>query len=152
MTGVIDWTDSANSDRSASGPQLATTNELIDRMAEWTGADFHRLADSCRERSSVGDEIDWWLATARVGRLLRTQHLSRAAGSASSTAARAIQVAAQTVGLSPDDPDVIVAARAAGDAASALTAGADARAEIGYFLDRLGLARASDPAGSRRVA
>jgi hypothetical protein len=152
MTGVIDRTDSANRDRSASGPQLATTRELIDRMAEWTGADFHRLADSCRERSSVGDEIDWWLAAARVRRMLRIQHLSRAAGSASSTAARAVQLAAETVGLSPDEPDVIVAARAAGEALCALTAGVDARAEVGYFLDRLGLARASDRARSRHVA
>jgi hypothetical protein len=57
-----------------------------------------------------------------------------------------------STGLSPDDPDVIVAARAVGDTACALTAGANARAEIGYFLDRLGLARASDPARSRHVA
>ena len=118
--------------------ETTDTRNLITRLTAMTREEIHRAAAACRPSHSLPDDIAWWTATAHVERLLRVQHRRRAAAIAARQAASAVQRAAHNTGFVLDDVDVIRVARAASDVAGAITAGPAARADVAYFLGRLG--------------
>lgn len=117
-----------------------TTTDLTNHLRTLSAESIRETGWRLRhETLTAADEVAWWSATARVGRQLRSQGRRLAAATAAGIAAQAVKHAALRAGLALDDPDVILVARAASDAATAVVADNGTLAETRYFLDRLQL-------------
>ena len=113
-----------------------TTRDLANHLRSLTAEAIRETGWGLRhEAPTAADEIAWWSATARVDRKLRSQGRRLTAATAAGVASQAVKYAALRAGLALDDPDVVLVARAASDAATAVVADEGTR----YFIDRLHL-------------
>lgn len=101
-----------------SGPVGGFVNELRSLTTEQLAAVAHRVGDA---RATAADNVEWWLATAAVGRDLRRLHRERAAAIAFRQASEAVLAAPGAAQLPHEE--LVHAARAAGEVAGALVAG-----------------------------
>jgi hypothetical protein len=104
-----------------------TTEEFISLLGRLTaGMILAAAADLDLVSNTVSGELAWWHATVEVDRLVRLHHAGRRASLAASQAVAAVTASARAGGLDLKDHRVVAVARAAADAARALTAGAAA--------------------------
>ncbi len=108
-------------------------DDFIRRLARLSAGQITGLAARLWD-VDPDDDVAWWRATIAVDGSLRRGHRSTRSATAASAAGRAVVAAARRAGLDPAAADVIVVAKAAGDAARALVA-EDPGVEPCYFLE-----------------
>jgi hypothetical protein len=100
-------------------------------LTRLTGADLNSLVIAIERRRGIDDDMAWWHATMALERGLRRTHRLRRAATAARIASEAVFAAARRARRQPDDPDILVVARAASEVARALVAG---DADLRVFL------------------
>jgi hypothetical protein len=84
-------------------------------------------------RTFPGDDVAWWEATTALNRALRRRDIGHQAAMAAQLASQAMLAAATRTGLALS-PDVLAAARSAGEVARVLVAGDMNRTGAGYLV------------------
>ena len=84
-------------------------------------------------RTFSGDDVAWWEATTALNRALRRRDIGHQAAMAAQLASQAMLAAATRTGLALS-PDVLAAARSAGEVARVLVAGGMNRTGAGYLV------------------
>jgi hypothetical protein len=99
--------------------------EFTDTLAHLTAGEIHEIAAAiCHRHATPAGDVDWWEATIAIERSLKITHRTRAAAMAALSASRAVQHAALAEGFALPDGEVTAVARAAGEIARGLAAGA----------------------------
>jgi hypothetical protein len=98
---------------------------LLSRLSE---SDIRSVAAEIdAHHCSAADDVAWWQATLQIDRALKAAGCTREAAMAALAAAKAVQSAALSAGLTLPDDRVTVVARAAAEVARGLVAGEAAR-------------------------
>ena len=110
--------------------------EFSRALESLTAEDVHRIAATLTNNHSdnAADEVEAWLVTLTIDRVLRRTHRTRLAARAASSITHTVLQIAAAQGIRLPDEEVTHVARAAAEVARGLIAGDDVRAEVETLL------------------